>query len=154
MLNWIEKLPVELVGTHILGHLSIKDIVMLERACGSKKSHQLFLDVISHGPPVELSIYKYTITLALKWAAQRHCKLGSLRIPFDATIKNLQPLLDNNTGIGSNVKNIYIYGNQNREIIEQLSICTRNVTHLKIEYSKNCMNWLSIDILTRWQKFK
>ena len=42
MINLIEHLPVELVGTNVLGYLSIKDIVMLERACGSKKTHHLY----------------------------------------------------------------------------------------------------------------
>ena len=110
MLNWIEKLPVELVGTHILGHLSIKDIVMLERACGSKKTHQLFLDVISHSPPVALSKYNYTCIFALKWLGKRRCKIKNLNINPYTTLENLQPLLDNNTGIGSNVKNLYVYG--------------------------------------------
>ena len=46
MLSLIENLPMELVGTNVLGYLYLKDIVMLERACGSKTSHQLFLDMI------------------------------------------------------------------------------------------------------------
>ena len=39
----IENLPVELVGVFILSCLSLRDIVMLERACGSKVSQQIFL---------------------------------------------------------------------------------------------------------------
>ena len=46
MLTIIECFPVELVGMKVLGYLSLRDIVMLERASNSKKSHQLFLDLI------------------------------------------------------------------------------------------------------------
>ena len=152
MLNWIEKLPVELVGTYILGYLSIKNIVRLERACGSKKSHQIFLDVISHRPPVALPVCKYTSTLALKWLGKRSCKINTLYINFNRTIEYLQPLLDHN--IGCYVKNIFIYGNQNREVMEQLSVCTSNVEQLQIDDSDNYFEWLTVDILTRWSQLK
>ena len=152
MLNWIEKLPVELVGTHILGYLSIKNIVRLERACGSKKSHQIFLDVISHRPPVALPVCKYASTLALKWLGKRSCKINTLYIDFNRTIEYLQPLLDHN--IGCSVKSIYIIGNQNREVMEKLSVCTGNVEKLHIEGSDNCFDWLTVNILTRWRKLK
>ena len=38
MFNLLEDLSVELMGVNVLGYLSLKDIIMLERACGSKKS--------------------------------------------------------------------------------------------------------------------
>ena len=43
MLNLIEHLPVELVGTKVLAYLFIRDIVKLERACDSKKTHNMRL---------------------------------------------------------------------------------------------------------------
>ena len=48
MINLLEQLPVELVGTNVLVYLSLKDILLLEQACGSKKYHQLFLDIIPY----------------------------------------------------------------------------------------------------------
>ena len=60
MLRLLEDLPVELVGTNVLGYLSLKDIVLLERACGSKKSHQAFMEQIPHRPPVVIPSSKHT----------------------------------------------------------------------------------------------
>ena len=48
MFDLFNDLPVELVGTNILGMLGVRDIVQLERACGSKASHQLILDPVSY----------------------------------------------------------------------------------------------------------
>ena len=59
MLRWLEDLPVELVGTNVFGYLYLKDIVMLERACGSKKSHQAFMEQVPHRPPVVLPSWKH-----------------------------------------------------------------------------------------------
>ena len=95
MSSFIEELPVELVGTNVLGYLSLQDIVMLERACGSKTSHQLFLDMIPYCTPVELSNNQHNNTEALAWFVNRQCKLSSLTIilPGDNPclhVKNLQ----------------------------------------------------------------
>ncbi len=59
MLNLIENLPVELVGTNVLGYLDIRDIVMLERTCGCKESHQLFRFWIQSCPPVVIPSSKF-----------------------------------------------------------------------------------------------
>ena len=65
MLSLIEQLPVELVGTNVLSYLYLQDIVMLERACGSKKSHQLFLNLIPYCTPVALPTGLDTSTYAI-----------------------------------------------------------------------------------------
>ena len=95
MLRLLEDLPVELVGTNVLGYLSLKDIVMLERACGSKKSHQAFMEQIPHSPAVELSYENNTNMTALSWCAERHCQIRFLNISLPGYnpglhIKNLQ----------------------------------------------------------------
>ena len=46
---------------------------------------------------------------------------------------------------------IEISGNQNSEVIEGISACTRNVEQLTTRYSYNCMDWLTADILSRWK---
>ena len=91
----MENLPVELVGTNVLGYLYLKDIVMLERACGSKTSHQLFLDMIPFYTPVVLPNNQHNNRAALNWFVNRRCKLSSLTImlPGDNPclhVKNLQ----------------------------------------------------------------
>ena len=172
MFNWFENLPVELVGTNVLGMLGIRDIVMLERACGSKESHQAFMDQIPHCTPCELSYNKIPTLSILQWFAKRKCRLLSVDVQLtadnpvfnvtnlkvdnfrllldsDTTAKSLKLLIDNN--IGSKVNGIDISGNQNLEVTEQLSVCTRNVKQLTIRYSNNCMDWLTADILSRWK---
>ena len=172
MLRVIENLPVELVGVCILGYLSLKDIVMLERACGSKKSHQLFLTMMQHCTAVVLPNYEHKNMSALDWFAKTRCRISCLEIELpgdnpglhgenlqveyfelqilsDSKVDNLQLLLVNN--IGCRVKSINIMGEQVVEVMEQLSACTRNIKQLTISYSDNCMDWLTVDVLSRWK---
>ena len=167
MLNWIEDLPVEFLGTHVLGYLSIKDIVMLERGCGSKQSHQAFQDLIFYYSPVELGNIS-----SLEWFTKKRCVIHSLSIGLPGnnrclhvknlrvkyfslhlfsiiTIESLAFLLDNNTG--QKLIKFSINGDQNKEVIEQLSVYTRNVSELKINHPSNCKDWLTFDILSRWK---
>ena len=171
MLRLIETLPFDLVGTKILGYLSLKDIVMLERACGSKKSQQLFLEWIPHYPLVELSSCKHSNGSVLPWFVNRQCELSSLTIRLpehnpclllknlkvdqfvleinaNTTLESLKPLIDSN--MGYKVLNVTIEGNQNKEVMEQLSAYTGNVKQLTIRNSYNCFNWLTVNILSRW----
>ena len=67
MFNWFENLPVELVGINILVRLGIRDIVMLERACGSKASHQHFMNVIPYCSSLKLPEQKQTYYPPLQW---------------------------------------------------------------------------------------
>ena len=95
MLRLLEDLPVELVGTNVLGYLSLTDIVMLERACGSKQSHQTFMEQIPHRPPVVLSSSKNSNMETLNWFANRQCKVTflTIQLPGDTPrldVKNLQ----------------------------------------------------------------
>lgn len=85
MLTIIECLPVELVGMKVLGYLSLRDIVMLERASGSKKSHQLFLSLIPYCLPIFFPSSKLANTSALDWFIKRRCKIKSLilKLPYD-----------------------------------------------------------------------
>ena len=172
MLRVIENIPVELVGVCILGYLSLKDIVMLERACGSKKSHQLFLTMMQHCTAVVLPNYEHKNMSALDWFAKTRCRISCLEIELpgdnpglhgenlqveyfelqilsDSKVDNLQLLLVNN--IGCRVKSINIMGEQVVEVMEQLSACTRNIKQLTISYSDNCMDWLTVDVLSRWK---
>ena len=48
--------------------------------------------------------------------------------------------------ISGKVESICIYGDQNREVMEQLSVCTGIVNKLVIRNSDNCMDWLTADI--------
>ena len=176
MLRLIENLPVDLVGTKILGYLSLKDIVLLERACRSKESHQLFLQSIPHFPAVTLPSCQHSNISTLTWFSNKQCKLESLTVRLPAstgdnpslhlmlqdlqvnnfiveinskiTKESLKPIIDSNAGY--KVQNIIIKGNQNKKAIEQLSACTGNVKALTIRNSKNCSNWLTADILSRW----
>ena len=172
MLTFVEKLPVELVGMNVLGYLSLSDIVMLERACGSKKSHQLFLDLIPYCTPIALPTSEHTNTSVLDWFANRHCKLISLtiKLPGDNPclhVKNLQVLhfdleIDSETKIENlkhvlsinivyHINSIQVYGNSEREIMEQLCACFENVEQLNIKCSNNCNDWVTVDILSRWK---
>ena len=172
MLRVIENLPVELVGLCILGCLSLRDIVMLERACGSKKSHQLFLTMMQHCTAVVLPNYKHKNMSALDWFVKTKCRISCLKIQLpgdnpclhvknlqveyfdlqllsDSKVDNFQLLLVNN--IGCRVKCMNIEGEQVIEVMEQLSAFTRNIKQLTIQYSNNCMDWLTVDVLSRWK---
>ena len=172
MQRLLEDLPVELLGVNVLGFLTYRNLVVLERACGSKKSHQVFMEQIQHCTPVVLPENTYPTLSTLKWFAKHMCRIRlvdvkltadnpvfnvtnlkvdnfRLLLDSDTTAESLQFLIDNN--IGSKVSNIDIRGNQNRAVMEQLSVCTRNVKQLFIRYSYNCMDWLTADILSRWK---
>ena len=171
LLSLIEKLPVDLVGTQVLGCLDVRDIVRLERACGSKTSHQLFFSLILYSPPVVLHSSKHNNLLSLEWFRKRRCRLENLTISLpeinpglhvqnipmnsidltiesDVTLVNYKHLLDNNTI--NLVRYIDIQEYQNKEVMEQLSLCTRNVESLCIFISRY-NNYLTVDILSRWK---
>ena len=146
MFDWFENLPVEFVGTNVLGMLGIRDIVMLERACGSKASHQHFMNIIPYSPPVELPLKKHDNISSLEWFAKRSCKITShtitLRMNTPALhVKNLQVdkielrinseilMLDCVALIESDVrykvKSIYVEEVQKKEVITLLmQTCT------------------------------
>ena len=172
MLNLIENLPVELLGMNVLGYLFIKDIVMLEQACGSKKSQHCFLELLLHRPPVVLPSSKHRDILAFEWFRKRRCRIKSLEITLpwnnpglhvknikvdeldlhlqpNITMESCESLFEND--IFSKVRSVNIKGTQNREVMEQLSACTGNVKQLTISSSSNCMNWITVDILSRWK---
>ena len=172
MFRLFEDLPVDLVGRNVLGFLSLKSIVLLERACGSKKTHQTLMEQIPHNPSVELPQNKIPTLLSLQWFAKlkfRICsvdvkltadnpvfnvtnlKVDNFRLLLDSntTAKNLKLLIDNK--IGDKVNTIDIRGNQNRAVMEQLSDCTRNVQTLNFRFPENCMDWLTAEILSRWK---
>ena len=54
------------------------------------------------------------------------------------------------SNIGCKVRQINLCGNQTKDVMEQLSIFTRNVEQLHL-YSDNSHNWLSADILRIWK---
>ena len=179
MLRLLEDLPVELVGTNVLGYLSLKDIVLLERACGSKKSHQAFMEQLPHRQPVVLPSSEHTNKSTLNWLAKRQCTIEALTLQFSGensvlhinklkvkyfdlyinsytTIECLNPFLESN--VGCKVRSITVSSNQNRQVMEQLSarkkfkqLSTGNVKQLTVRNSNNCMDCLSIDILSRWK---
>ena len=169
-LNLIEKLPLELVGMNVLCYLSLMDIVMLERACGSKNSHQLLLNLIPYSTPVVLTTKQHNNREALDWFTNRRCKLSSLtiKLPGDnpclhvknLQVENFEVNIDYNTTIEAlkhvlenkiSYKTIHIEGSQNKEVIEQLTVCTRNVKQIIISNWNGSMNWLTINILTKWK---
>ena len=174
MLSLLEDLPVELVGTKVLSFLSLKNIVKLERACDStgNKYHQLFLDLIPYCPPVKLPSWKQSNKSVLQWFAKRKCRISSLtiRLPGDnpgLDVKNLQveyielemllntsseslkPIFENNKVC--KIRSLYLLGNQNRKVMKKLIACTKNVKKLRIYYSDNFMDWLTVDILQNWK---
>ena len=172
MINLIENLPVELVGSKVLAYLFIRDIVKLERACGSKETHQVFFELLPHYSAVVIPFSKHRNISLLEWFSKRRCKINSLDIilPVDnpalhmkslivekldlhihsmLTLDNCKQLLENS--IVCKVQSIEIEGKQNKEVMEQLSACTGNVEKLHTINSENINCWLSADILSRWK---
>ena len=172
MFRLFEDLPVDLVGRDVLGFLTYRNLVVQERACGSKKSHQAFMEQIPHSPSVELPYNKIPTLLTLQWFAKRKCRIRSVDVKLTADnpvfnvtnlkVNNFRLLLDSDTtakslkllidiNMGGKVKEIDIRGNQNRAVMEQLSDCTRNVQTLNFRFPENCLDWLTADILSRWK---
>ena len=150
MFKWFEKLPVELVGTNVLGMLGIRDIVMLERTCGSKASHQHIMNMIPYCPPVVLPYDKHDNISSLEWFAKRRCKITSLtvtlrlntpalhvknlqvdnidlRINSEIDMHNCQPLFESD--LRYKVKSVYVEEVQNTEVIALLmKTCTELIS--------------------------
>ena len=172
LFSLLEKLPVDLVGVHVLGCLDLRDIIRRERACGSKASHQLFLNLIPFRPSVASPFCKRRKITSLDWFRKRRCKINYLTVSLpednpDLDIKNLQvdyiilTIKSNATQKNCKhffdinkadlVRNINICGDQNKKLIEQLSHTTRNVKELTVSNADNNNNWLTVDILSRWK---
>ena len=172
LFNIIERLPNHIVGYSILSYLGLCDIVRLERACGSKESHQLFLDQISYRPSVLIPSTKFPDISLLKWFGNRRCKLKSLSVSFhfngsafhlknleveelylhlesNITIEDCKIFLERN--LGYLVKTITISENPNNAVMEQLSACTENVNTLNIVCADNNNNWLTADVISKWK---
>ena len=170
MLKWFEKLSVEIVGTNVIEILGIKDIVMLERACGSKASHQHFMNMITYSPSVILPLQNHSDIITLEWFAKRRCKLHSLtiflpgnnamfhvknfsvdnielRINSKMEMHDCQPLFESD--LRYKVKFIDVTEDQNKEVMEQLSVFAENIEKMRMLTGR--LNWLTVDILSRWK---
>ena len=172
MLRLLDDLPVELLGVNVLGFLTNLNLVLLERACGSKKSHQAFREQMPHSPSVELPHNKIPNLATLQWFAKRKCRIRSVDIKLTADhpvfnvtnlkVDNFRLLLDSDTttaslklhidnNMGGKVNEIDARGNQNLEVMEQLSASTLNIKQLSVSNSNNCKDWLTVNILLRWK---
>ena len=123
--------------------------------------NQLYLNLIPYCAPIELVHRKHYNILALKWFAKTKCRISylniylpgnnpclhveglnvdyfELEISADIKMKSLKRLINNN--IGTKVISIDINGKQNKEVMEQLNVCTGNVKKLDIRNSDNCMD--------------
>ena len=173
MFSLLEYLPVELVGVKVLDFLSLREIIMLERASCSKECYQHFLDLIPLCQSLELPTDTHKTKSVLAWFAKRRCKINciNIRIPgknpvlymkdlqvgyFELEIEEaqtkmcrLKPFLEHNESF--NIKRLCVRYDQNRKVMERLSKCTANVKHLTIQDSSNCMDWLTADILRKWK---
>ena len=172
MLNLIDELPLMLVGTQVLAWLNILDLVKLECACGSKKTRQLFLDLVTLCPPVELPSRKHQDLLCLEWFMKRSCKIklliislpknsavihvnnlkvdkAELHFESNVTMEDCKPLFENN--LTCRINCIVFDGDQNKDVIEKLSVCVSNVEKIAFMESPNNTNWMTGDMLSRWK---
>ena len=65
-------------------------------------------------------------------------------------IEKIKKILQIFTIYKDKVRNVSIEDNQDDDVMEQLRVCTGNVKQLILRYSYNCMFWLNVDILLRW----
>ena len=127
------------------------------------------MNMIPFCPPVELPLKKHSDISTLNWFASRNCKLHSLRIviPDNNHIQNLRiAMLDlylqsiitinhfkyvfQNHIIGS-VRTITINGEQNKLVLEQLSLFTGYIDTLLIGNSDHYNIWLTSIVLSNWK---
>ena len=172
LFSLIEKLPIDVVGATVLHYLDIQDIVRLERACASKSSHQHFLNLLPRRLPVKLYSCHNRDIACFEWFAKRNCKIKcvtirlpgnnpalhvknllveSLDLSFDdnVTMENCTYLFKSN--LICRVKRINVFADQNKEVIDQLSLLTGKVKKLNVLESHYYEDWLNRDILSRWK---
>ena len=159
-----------LVGTQVLDWLNILDLVKLECACGSKKTRQLFLDLIPLRPSVELPSSKHKDISCLEWFMRTRCNIKyfniylpgynpafhsfqvdkvELHFESNVTMEDCKPLFENN--LSCRINCIVFDGDLNEDVIEKLSLFARNVEKIDIVKSSNIKDWLNIDILSKWK---
>ena len=165
----ISYLPVELVGANVLSFLSLRDIIILERACNSEESHQLLLNSIPYCHPVELPNIKHDNISTLNWFSKRRFKLDLLVVLVTRNnpihkVKNLhvrkldlrfqtkdnlilyKTWLEND--ITYQIASIKVIGDHCNEVLEPPIFYPEN---FYISYSKNSRYnyWLNIIFITR-----
>ena len=171
MFDLFNDLPVELVGTNVLGMLGIEYIVILERACGSKASHKHFMNIIPYSPAVVLPSEIRSNILTLEWFAKKRCKIFFLSVCLPGLnpvleFKNIQidhvslhmdsnvTMTDCTNLIGNKlvckVRHILINADQCYEVMKQLSGLIRNVESICI-MSDTYNEWLTVDVLSNWK---
>ena len=174
MWDIIERLPVDLAANEVLPCLELHDRVCLERACLSRKSHQLFLQLISASPPA-MSYFNTTMAehCVLHWINKTRCKIRRLYINVPnrnislstdlnvSLLKHIDLTIDRNcsmdnihfmviTKCGYKVRKLYICGTQKVEVINTLCKLTPNASKLVVELDGNYETWLTGFVLSSW----
>ena len=81
----LEKLPLELVGEHVLGYLEPLDLILLEEAVVNKKTKLFLLQLFPYCPPLNLSYDHRDYIQTLHWFNKRKCKIKAVTLIYNNT---------------------------------------------------------------------
>ena len=161
MWNYIDKLPIELVGQKVLGLLSLKDLVNLDSALLNKTVRSDFLTILQHCLPLN-----YDPRLAgYQWLKKRNCRISCIKLSlnqkdcFDIdtsiveklklvvnripTLLDINQLQENHTV--SKITSIHIYnmeGNNGTVINQMISILSNLNTIILSASEESHLTWL------------
>lgn len=157
-------------GHHVLGYLSVLDLILLERSAASKTSRQIYLNYMPYCPSIQLCEKYQQNLLALNYFQRMRCpiyqvkvclpayNLGtnfslidkiSLEIIANINIANITLMMEPRVGL--KVISLIVKGNQDVSVMKQLSSCIPNVTHLCIHSSVNYESWIDCVISAGWK---
>ena len=84
---YLQSLPRELVGDHIFGFLSLKDLVELDNSFMARSARAEFLELLPYCPPVNIEQSIRPDAYGLSWFKKRKCRI--LHINLKLQYKNL-----------------------------------------------------------------
>ena len=167
MLEYLVRLPLEVLGEKLLGYLELIDIVRLENAAASHKWQQFLQSILPYCPPInivsDLTFNIYTMKNGeMAWFKKRRCRVQLVRIgvkllsevnfDYSNLEASIELYLEANTTPGdivplhnpkliNRIARIHIAGKQDPAVMEVLFSLLDSVHSLNIE-SPNLSLWM------------
>ena len=107
---------------------------------GNKAINQFYNGLRKENVELVILLYGYQVTIK-----NLQVEYIDLEMLLNTNIESLQPIFENHKVC--KIRSLYLLGNQNKKVMKKLLACTKNVKKLRIYYSDNFMDWLTVDIL-------
>ena len=165
MLEYIIKLPCEVLGHNMLGFLDLTDIIQFENAAASHESQQLLKSILPYSPPIVVMRGK-RIDLkneSIEWINKKRCRVNFVRMNVgllcdvdftdyfldnielymnrDISLQHIEPL--KNPYIIQRVVSVNIQGDQDPTVMEVLfSLISNSSVRSLNSHSSNLSQWM------------